>query len=97
MIGAIIGLIFVLIVAGCIYWAIQQFLPLIPMAEPFRTAVNVLMVLLLVVVVLWIIAVLLGLVGIHVPYVGRVGVNPILMVRGFASDRNCPGLGFATG
>lgn len=71
MLGAIIGLIFVLIVAGVVWWAIQQFLPLIPLAEPFRTAVNVLMTLLLVVVVLWIIAVLLGLVGIHVPYVGR--------------------------
>jgi hypothetical protein len=97
MIGAIIGLIFVLILAGCIYWAIQQFLPLIPMAEPFRTAVNVLMVLLLVIVVLWIIAVLLGLVGIHVPYVGRVGVNLVLMAWGLAPDRDCPGLGFAAG
>lgn len=72
MIGAIVGLIFVLIVAGVVYWAIQQFLPLIPLAEPFRTAVNVLMVLLLVIVVLWIIAVLLGLIGVHVPYIGRV-------------------------
>lgn len=71
MLGTLIGIIFVLVVCGVVYWAIQQFLPLIPMAEPFRTAVNVLMVLILVFVVLWIIAVLLGFVGVHVPYMGR--------------------------
>jgi hypothetical protein len=71
MLGAIIGLLFVLIVAGVVWWAIQQFLPLIPLAEPFRTAVNVMMTLILVFIVLWIVAVLLGFVGINVPYVGR--------------------------
>ena len=69
MIGSIVGIIFTLIAVGVVWWAIQQFLPLIPLSEPFRTAVNVLMAVLLVFVVLWIIAMLLGLVGVHVPYV----------------------------
>jgi hypothetical protein len=50
-----------------VYWAIQQLLPLIPMAEPFATFVRVLMVVLLVVFILWFASILLGLAGIHVP------------------------------
>lgn len=72
MIGTLIGIIFVLVICGVVYWGIQQLLPLIPLAEPFRTVVNILMTVLLVIVVLWIIAVLLGLIGVHVPYIGRV-------------------------
>jgi hypothetical protein len=67
MLGTIIGLIFVCIIAGVVYWAIQQLLPLIPIAEPFATFVRVLMVVLLVVFVLWFVTILLGLAGIHVP------------------------------
>lgn len=67
MIGTLIGIIFVIIILGVLWWAIQQLLPLIPMAEPFRTIVRVLMVVVLVIVVLWVIASLLGVGGIHVP------------------------------
>jgi len=65
-IGALIGIIFVLIIMGVIWWAIQQLLPLIPLGEPFATIIRILMVVILVLVVLWIIIVLLGVAGVHV-------------------------------
>lgn len=67
--GTVIGIIFVLIILGVLWWAIVQKLwPLISgyVAEPFNTAIYVLMVILFVCVVLWIIAELLGMGGIHV-------------------------------
>lgn len=71
MIGAIIGIIFTLLIIGVVWWAVQQLLPLIPLGEPFATIVRVLMTVLLVVVVLWVMIQLLGLAGIHVPLLGR--------------------------
>lgn len=67
MLGAIIGLIFTLIILGVVWWAATQLLALIPLAEPFATLVRVLMVVLMVCVVLYVVAVLLGFAGIHVP------------------------------
>lgn len=68
MIGTIIGIIFTLIIIGVVWWAIEQLLPLIPLPEPFRTIIRVLLVVLLVVIVLWVIAtLLLPLAGVHVP------------------------------
>lgn len=66
MIGTLIGIIFVCIVLGVMWWAVEQLLPLIPIAEPFRTIIRVLMIVVLVIVVLWVIAQLLGAGGIHV-------------------------------
>lgn len=66
MIGTLIGIIFVCIVLGVMWWAVEQLLPLIPIAEPFRTMVRVIMIVILVIVVLWVIAQLLGAGGIHV-------------------------------
>jgi hypothetical protein len=40
---------------------------LIPIAEPFRTIIYVLSVIILVLIVLYVILLLLGLAGIHVP------------------------------
>jgi hypothetical protein len=65
-IGALIGIIFVLIIMGVIWWAVQQLLPLIPIGEPFQTIIRILMVVILVLVVLWVIIVLLGVAGVHV-------------------------------
>jgi hypothetical protein len=65
-IGALIGIIFVLIIMGVVWWAVQQLLPLIPLGEPFATIIRILMVVILVLVVLWIIIVLLGVAGVHV-------------------------------
>lgn len=67
MISALVGLIFLVIIIGVVWWAIQQLLPLIPMAEPFRTIVYVLMVVVLVIIVLYVASILLGMAGIHVP------------------------------
>lgn len=67
MLGTLIGIIFVLIILGVIWWGVQQLLPLIPIAEPFRSIIRVLMIVILVLIVLWVIAALLGMAGIHVP------------------------------
>jgi uncharacterized membrane protein YwzB len=66
MIGTLIGLVFFLIIVGVIWWALQQLLALIPLAEPFATLVRVLVVVIGVIVVLYIAAALLSLAGIHV-------------------------------
>jgi hypothetical protein len=67
IIGALIGIIVLILIFGVVYWAIQQLLPLIPLPEPFRQIVNVLMVLILVFLVLYIVLLLLATVGVHVP------------------------------
>ncbi len=67
MIGTVIGLIFLMVILGVVWWAGQQLLALIPMGEPFRTIIRILFIILLVVIVLYVLIVLLGLAGIHVP------------------------------
>jgi len=67
MIGAIISLIIAVIILGVIWWAVQQLLPLIPLAEPFATILRVLVVLLSVVIVIWVLLQILGMAGVHVP------------------------------
>jgi hypothetical protein len=66
MISTLIGIVFALIIIGVIWWALQQLLALVPIAEPFRTIIYVLCVVIMVLIVLWIIATLLGIAGIHV-------------------------------
>lgn len=68
MIGTVIGLIFLCIIVGVVWWAGQQLLALILpyVGEPFATIIRILLVVLLVVIVLYAIAVLLGMAGIHV-------------------------------
>ena len=70
IIGTLIGIIIVLIILGVLWWAVQQLLPLIPLPDPFRTIINVLLTVILVLVVIWVILVLLGEAGVHVPFVG---------------------------
>ena len=67
IIGTMIGIIITLVIMGVIWWAIQQLLPLIPLPDPFRRIVHVLMVVILVLVVVWVILVLLGAAGVHTP------------------------------
>lgn len=71
MLGTIIGLILTCVVIGVIWWACQQLLALVPLAEPFATMVRILLVVLLVVFVIYFITVLLGFAGIHVPVWGN--------------------------
>lgn len=73
MIGTVIGIIFVMIILGVLWWAlVTKFWPLISpyVAEPFNTAIYVLMVILFVCIVLWFAAQLLGMAGIHVSVPG---------------------------
>ena len=68
MIGTLISIIITLIIVGVIWWAIQQLLPLLPLPEPFRKIIYVLLIVILVFIVLWVILTLLGAVGgVHVP------------------------------
>jgi hypothetical protein len=60
MISTLISIIITLIVVGVIFWAVQTLLPLIPLPEPFRRIIYVLMVVILVLVVVYVIAGLLG-------------------------------------
>lgn len=70
MLGAIIGIIITLIILGVVWWAAQQLLALIPLAEPFATLVRICVTVLMVLVVLWVFIQLLGIAGIHVPLLG---------------------------
>jgi len=63
MISALITIIVALIIIGVIWWAIQQLLPLIPLPEPFRRIIYVLMVVVLVLIVVYVIVYLLGSIG----------------------------------
>jgi hypothetical protein len=67
MIGVVIGLIIVCVILGFVFWAFQQLLPMIPLSEPFRTILRILVVLLVVVIVIWFMIQILGMAGIHVP------------------------------
>lgn len=67
VIGALVGIIFVLIILGLVWWAVQQLLPLIPIPEPFARIIHVLLVVILVLIVLWVIVLILGAAGVHVP------------------------------
>lgn len=67
-IGALIGVIIVLIVMGVCWWAITQLLPLLPLPSPFAQIINVLLRVILVLIVLWVILMLLGAAGVHIPF-----------------------------
>lgn len=60
--GSLIGLIGGLIILGVLVWAAQRILAVIPLAEPFRTIVYVLIVVL---VVVWCVNLFLPLIGGH--------------------------------
>lgn len=66
MIGTLIGLIFLCIILGVIWWAVQQLLPLIPIGEPFMTIIRVLLMVILVIIVVYVIIQLLHAGGVHV-------------------------------
>jgi len=68
MIGTLIGIIILLIIVGVVWWAIQQLLPLIPLPEPFRQIIYVLMIVILVLIVLFVILQLLSTVVVLPPW-----------------------------
>ena len=68
MLSTLIWLIFTLVIAGVLWWAFQQLIDIIPLAEPFRKIVYVLMVLVGVLIVLYVIQMLLTSAGVAVPW-----------------------------
>jgi hypothetical protein len=75
MIGTIIGLIFLCLIAGFIWWAAQQLLAMVSIAEPFATFIRILVAFLVLIIVLYAFSALLGLAGIHVPMPGNLSVK----------------------
>jgi hypothetical protein len=68
IVSALIAVIITLIILGVVWWAVQQLLPLIPLPEPFRRVINVLLILILVFIIIWVLLILLSTAGIHVPF-----------------------------
>ena len=85
MIATLIQIIFAVIIMGVIWWAVQQLLPMVPMGEPFRTIVYVLMVVVLVLVILWIIWTLLVASGVTSGRPFRIGGEPDRAVASLSS------------
>jgi hypothetical protein len=71
MISTIIGLIFLCIIAGFVWWAAQQLMAQLHIAEPFATIIRILVGALILIIILYALSVLLGLAGIHVPMPGN--------------------------
>jgi len=67
LIGTLIGIIIALLILGVIWWAIQQLLPMIPLPEPIRKIVYVLLVVIVALIAIYIILALLQAVGVSVP------------------------------
>jgi len=67
MIGTLIGILISVIVLGVLWWALNEIMRVLPIAEPFHTIARVVMTLIVVVVAVWIIVQLLTMVGVHVP------------------------------
>jgi len=61
IIMALVYIIVAFIILGVIWWAIQQLLPLIPLPEPIRRVIYVLMVVILVIILVYVILQLLGI------------------------------------
>lgn len=67
MIGALIGFFIILLIAGFLFWAVQQLIPLVPTAEPFTTLIRICLYGLILFIVIWAITYLLGMLGVAVP------------------------------
>ena len=68
MIETLIGLIFFVIIIGVLWWAATTLLRIIPLAEPFRTVIHVLVILVGVFIVLYVAQMFLAAAGIKVPW-----------------------------
>lgn len=68
MLGTLIAILITLVVLGVLFWALNRVLAVIPMEEPFRTLVYVVLVVIAVLVAIWVMLQLLGLAGVHVPF-----------------------------
>ena len=53
MIGVLIQLVIYLIIVGVIYWAVTTILGVVPLPDPIRTVINVVMIVILVLIVVY--------------------------------------------
>lgn len=67
MIETLITVILYLIVAGLIWWAVSTIIAVIPIPEPIKTVVNVLMIVVLVLIVIYALLPLIPHGPIHLP------------------------------
>jgi len=68
MVGTIIAVIVVIIVLGLVWWAVNELLPLLPLPEPFRKIIHVLLILLLALIVIWVLLQIIGAVVVLPPW-----------------------------
>ena len=69
MIGTLVGLLISLLIMGLLWWAAQQLLALVPLAEPFATLVRIVLVLIVAFIAIYFFIQILGMagVGVHLP------------------------------
>ena len=84
MISALLGIVFLVIIAGALWWAVQKLIALIPMGEPFKTILYVIIVLIGVAIVLYAVQMLLGAFGVHVPWPQMSKLHSALALTNFA-------------
>lgn len=63
MIESLISVVIYLIIAGLLWWAVNTIVGVLPLPEPVKTVINVVMIVILCLIVIY---ALLGLIG-HVP------------------------------
>lgn len=66
MISSVIGIIFLLIIVGILWWAVTELIALLPLPSAIQRAIYILGVVLIALLVIYVIIVILGIVGIHV-------------------------------
>lgn len=65
MIETLISVVIYLVIAGLIWWAVSTILGVVPLPEPIKTVINVLMVVILVLIVVYALLPLLHVAPIH--------------------------------
>ena len=63
MLIALVYFLVMLLVAGFLFWAIQQLLALVPVAEPFATIIRIVLYAIVLLIVIWFIFQIVGMVG----------------------------------
>lgn len=71
IIAVLVWFIVLCLIAGFVYWAIQQLLAQVNIAEPFRTFIRIALAAIVLLLVIWFILILLSMAGMHVPMVPR--------------------------
>lgn len=66
MIGVLISFILFCLVVGFLYWAIQQVMALVSVAEPFRTFIRIALAAILLLLCIWFIVILLQMAHVNV-------------------------------